>query len=492
MNRTPILALSLLIASSAAARTPKAVPPPVAPVVEEVAPAGAPDRARPAPLAPRPLVTPAAQRGTLSNGLEVIVVPNHEVPLFSLQLASRVGADVDPAGKEGLVSSTFAMLDRGAGKRTAADIAAAARALGGTVGAGAGSDGAAVGVSGPVAQLEGLLALWSDLVLRPTFPAEEWAVLQEQRISGLKARAEDPGAIAGRVRAHLTWGDQYKGRLVTEASYGAITTKDLKAMHKRAFGPSNSVVLVGGDVELDQVMPALEAVLAKWKTKPKLVPPKASVQALEAATIYVVDKPGAAQTVVSLALPVNDRTAADWHELDLANTMFGGAFTARVNMNLREDKGWTYGARCGVSAAMGPGIWSCSANIQADKTVEAVQELQRELADVSSGRPFTAEEFAFFQGYRIDALYGAYETPASLLGELETIWTYGLPSTWIDDEIPSLRAVTLPAAQAAWARWIHPDRASWLLVGDLASYRDALAATGLPIVELNRDGHPLP
>lgn len=316
--------------------------------------------------------------------------------------------------------------------------------------------------------------------------------MQARRIADLKARAEDPSAISTRVRAHLTWGDAYTGRLVTEASYAAITAKDLAKHHKKVLGPSNSVLLVGGDVELASVLPVLEEALGRWKRKAKVPPPAAVPKGFEAQTIYVVDKPGAAQTVVTLALPVLDRGHADWYALDLANTMFGGAFTARVNMNLREDKGWTYGARCGLGAAMGPALWNCGASIQADKTLPAVKELQRELADAAGERPFTADELAFFRGYRVDALYGAYETPDALLGELQEIWTYGLPTDWIDRTIPGLQAVDLTAAQAAWATWIRPERAAWLLVGDLSRYQDELSTLGLPVVKLDRDGHPLP
>jgi predicted Zn-dependent peptidase len=481
--------IALLVTVALAAKPKFVAPPPPEPTP---APAAfvAPTRPRPPALDPRPIVTPPAERGTLSNGIPVIVVTNREVPLFSARLVARVGVDLDPRGREGLVGAAFDLLDEGAGGLDRAAIAAAADKVGGYVSSGAGRDVGQVAVGGPVAHADALLDLWATVIRAPDFPADAWQVAQAKRIADLQARAEDPNAIAGRAIARLTWGEAYAGRLPTEASYAAITTKDLAKLYKRAIAPTDVVVLVGGDVSLAEVQPKLEAALGGWRPKGRRLAPRATPTPFAGEVVHVIDKPGAAQTVILSAHPVAGRQDPAWWPVSLANTMFGGAFTARVNMNLREDKGWTYGARCGLDDGMGPTIWACSTSVQADKTVPALAELRRELADTRGARPFTAEELAFFLGFRTSSLYGAFETPDQLLGELQTIWTYRLPDTWIDDTIPKLEAVSLEAAQAAWRAAIDPGRVAWLLVGDAARWRGELDALGVKVVTLDRDGRP--
>lgn len=480
--------ITLLVTVALAAK-PKVVAPPPPPEPEPVA-FVAPERPRPPALDPRPIVTPPAERGTLSNGIPVIVVTNREVPLFSVRLVARVGVDVDPKGKEGLVGAAFDLLDEGAGGLDRAAIAAAAEKVGGYVSSGAGRDVGQVAVGGPVKHADALLDLWATVIREPDFPTDAWQVAQAKRIADLKARAEDPNAIAGRAIARLTWGDGYAGRLPTEASYAAITPKDLAKLYKKAIAPTDVVLLVGGDVSLADVQPKLEAVLGDWRPKGRRVAPKAVPTAFPAETVYVIDKPGAAQTVILGAHPVAGRQDPAWWSVSLANTMFGGAFTARVNMNLREDKGWTYGARCGLDDGMGPTIWTCSTSVQADKTVPALAELRRELADTRGTRPFTADELTFFRSFRTSSLYGAFETPDQLLGELQTVWTYRLPDDWIDQTIPKLEAVTLEAAEGAWRAAIDPGRVAWLLVGDVTRWQGELDALGVKVVTLDRDGNP--
>ncbi|MCB9680234.1 MAG: insulinase family protein [Alphaproteobacteria bacterium] len=489
----PVRTLLLTVAASAALTgCPKSAPPAAMPEAAAVLPEGVP-RTRPEPLPAPTFEMPTAQKATLSNGLPVLLVANHEVPLFDVRIVFRVGPDADPAGKEGLGDVMFGMMNEGAAGRDAAGLARELEKLGGGIGSGAGTDAASVSVSGPTKNLSALLDLWTDVVRKPDFPDASWEVLQASRVQRIEASRKDPGSMALRAQRKVVYGDAYTGRLDTVAATQAITPADMRAFHARAVRPDNAVILVGGDVDLDTVLPLLEARLGKWKANRMAPLPgsAATPTAFAKEVVYLVDKPGAAQTVLRAVLPVGTPTDADWRTFGLANTAFGGAFTARVNMNLREDKGWTYGARCGTATTPGPALWVCSANIQADQSVPAMLELRRELRDVVGDRPITEQELTFFRGYRINAFYGSYETPGELLGELQDIWVDRLPADWLDTYVPQLEAVTVDSAEASLKQHLDPDRVGWLLVGDKAGMIEALKATGLPIVELDADGAPL-
>lgn len=487
--RTPIYLAALFALPAFAA---KPAPAPVAPEVEATAP-GFVARAMPEALPERPFVMPEVQRGTLSNGVEVLVVSNHEVPLWNARVVFRTGPDFDPEGLEGLVDVTFDMMDEGVRGRDAEALAKAAKRLGGGVGAGAGRDAAAVSVWGPTKSLNGLMNLFADVLLRPTFPKKDWSLKQTQRIANLQASMEDPNAIASRVFNKVVWGDGYAGRLNTEAAYAAIRTSDMKKLYKQLVRPDQAVILVGGDITLDRILPELEARLGNWKpgrTVP--TPAPAAPNTFGEEVVYVVDKPGTAQATLRAALPVIDRQQAGYMDLFLANTAVGGAFTARVNMNLREDKGWTYGARCGISDSTGPSVFVCSTGVQIDQTVPSLLELRREIVEATADRPVTDDELAYFSSYRVNSFYGAYETPNALLGELQDIWTYRLPGDWLERYVPALQAVTTASANDAFRKHIDTSRIAWFIIGDVATFGDALEATGLRIVKLDRDGNPIP
>ncbi|MCB9663078.1 MAG: insulinase family protein [Alphaproteobacteria bacterium] len=458
------------------------------------APEAAAEGVRPFPeaLPERPFVMPEVERATLSNGLQLAVVRNDEVGLFNVRLFLRGGSSLDPAGKEGLAELTFDMLDRGAAGRSAAELAKALKPLGGTVGAGAGRDSAAVSVSGPSKNLEPLLDLWADVLLRPDFPADEWSLLQSKAVADHEASLEQPTEVGRRVYRHVAYGDAYTGRLTTSASLGGLTRGDLVAHHAAVLDPSRAVLMAGGDVDLATLVPLLEARLGSLGAASPLPLPAPAIPAEgEGEVIYVVDKPGAPQSVLRALLPVMDRTDPAWWPFMVGNTAFGGAFTARVNMNLREDKGWTYGARCGLDDNTGPSLWLCSTSVQSDATVVGLAELRKETRDVLGDRPITADELAYFQGYLVNGFYGSYETPGELLGELWDIWTYGLPADWLERYVPSVQAVDVAGANAALRSAIDPDRIAWIVVGDLATHREGLEALGLPVVELDRDGRPV-
>jgi predicted Zn-dependent peptidase len=274
----------------------------------------------------------------------------------------------------------------------------------------------------------------------------------------------------------------------------------MRRFHTSALRPDQAVLLVGGDLTLDQVVPVLEEELGAWKVKGKAVkPPKAFAEIRPTEEdFYLIDVPKAAQTVLVAFTPANARTAPDYWDLFVANTALG-VFTGRLNLNLREEKGWTYGARCGLDDNLGATLWTCSSSVQADKSIPALLELRKEIAGPSTDRPFTPDEIAYFQGYRSNAYAARYETPAALLGGLSEIWRYQLPPDWLERYVPSVEAVTADSANAAFSRWIQPSKIGYVVVGDAAVVRAQLAelakepgAPVLKVIPTDRQGQPLP
>ena len=471
-------------------KAPPVAPTPPPPPVD----ANAWRAAEPPLLAPRPFALPQAERGTLSNGLPVLVVRNTEVPKVYVRLAFKDGGWTDPANRPGLASASMDLMNEGAGTLSAEALSAALRRLASDLGTSAGTDGAVVSLSSLKKNLEPSLDLLALVVQQPTFSKTEWALLQKQRIADLRTELEDPAAIARRAFPRVLYGDTYLGHTATEASYQAMTAAELKGWAQAHLRPDRAMVLVGGDITLAEVQPMLEARLGGWKASgkaPTATPDTSTLKAPAQTTVFLIDKPGASQSVLRLAVPVGNLTDPDMPSFDLANTAVGGLFSARINMNLREDKGYTYGARSFVQSGYGRAIWAMSTSVRADATVDALKETLRELSESRTSRPVTAAELEYMRGNALGTFPLDYETPGDYLDGLVSVWRYGLPENWIPSGPDRVRAVTLDSANAAWQKHLDTDHLAILVVGDAASHRAGLAGLGFPVVELDRDGNPL-
>ncbi len=471
----------------AAACAPKAAAPPVAPA----APAEAPAPPTPTTLAERPFTLPVATEGTLSNGLRVKVVENHEVPFVWVHLTLRAGEWSNPPGKEWLASVTMDMLNEGAGGRDAETISRDLRRLGSSVESYAGEDDSGVSCQSLTRNLAPTLDLFADVVTRPTFPEAEWAVLQPQYLDAIESARSDAGTIAQRVLDRVLHGQTYKGRLPTAAGVKSLKVLDMMAWHKANVRPDQALLLVGGDTTLAEVQPLLEARLGAWKAP---VGPKPTVRspvrpAPAPTAITVVDKPGSTQSVVKVAAYVIAPTDTDWSALVLANQVVDGQFTARLNMNLREAKGWTYGTRGSVTYDLAGGAWSAGGNIHLEHTAAALSEMRREFAGPTSDRPLTTDELERARGALVNGYPLRFENAGYLLSQEEAVFHYGLPADWVTSWMPRMKAVTLEAAQAAWAARIDGNHMQFVVVGDLAKIRTDLEKLGLPVLERDVDGN---
>jgi|AMFO01.1.fsa_nt_gi Predicted Zn-dependent peptidases len=448
----------------------------------------------PQPLPNRPFELPAVETATLSNGLKVDLVENHEVPLVYVQLVFQGGGWSDPAGKRGLADVTMSMLSEGAGDLDAQGLSLALKKLATDLSTGAGIDGAHVDLKSLKEKLGPSLDLMKLVVTRPTFAKADWTLMQKQRLQDLESARDTAKQIAGRVTNHLAYGDVYAGRLTNEAAYKSITTGDMRGWWKQHVRPDQALLLVGGDITMDELKPLLEQRFGTWKAAGKApdasLPQASALPTHDQTTIFLVDKPGATQSVLRMSQPVGDRKAPDYTAFELANAVMGGQFISRINMDLREDKGWTYGAWSWDDQNHLGGRWEVGTSVVTPATAPAVKEVLDILKASEGDKPITADELSATRGYLLGTFPVRFENPGYLLGQTEDIWRYDLPADWPQSFPDRVRAVDLAAANQALKHYVDPARLVIVVVGDAAKVKDDLARLA-PVVMVDADGVPV-
>lgn len=456
--------------------------------VETAAPEATP---MPDALPAKAFTVPKPSVHELSNGMLVYVVENHEVPLASVQIVFDIGTFADPAGKEGAAEATFDMLNEGAGDMDAATISRKLRQIGASLGSGADLDGASVSVSGMSKNLEQSLDIWTSVLLEPTFPEADWSVLQKQWVAGLEAEQSDPTSLALKLHYAQAYGPTYRGLAADVDTVGALTVADMRSFYETYVGPGNARILVGGDVDPEEVVAMLDARIGQWNKDVTTARPEPVPLPVDSSVIYFVHEPEASQSVVRVLTPLGvDRLDDNFYNLEIGNKAFGGAFVARINMNLREDKGWTYGARCFTYFPHGTGFWGCSTSIVTEHTTDAIKEIQAELAGVLGDKPLTADEIAYMQSSVKNGYPAGFETTGALLSAQVDIQRYGLPADWTAKYLDGVAAVTPEAANSAFSAVVDPNKLAWFIVGDREAVFDDISALGIPVIELDRDGNP--
>jgi predicted Zn-dependent peptidase len=447
-----------------------------------------PDRtAPPKPGAPPALKLPAVQKHKLSNGLAVWIVEQHEVPLVQLNLIVRAGSAVDPAGKFGVASMTAAMLDEGAGTRSALELADAIEFLGASLSITSSFDYSAVRASVPVARIAEALPLVADVVVRPTFPAAELERLRKERLTALLQARDDPAALIGIAFPRLVFGPSHRygtAAAGTAAELKAMTVDDVRSFHRTFYRPEHSILIVAGDVTPAAVLPELDKVFGTWKgdgTAGTLASVPAPKQ-LTKRQIYVIDKPGAAQSQIRIGWVGIPRSTPDYAELSVMNTILGGAFTSRLNQNLREKNQYSYGARSVFDARLGPGLFFATAGVQTDKTAEAVREFFNEFTAMLE--PIPGEELDKAKNYVAFGFPGEFETSGDLARKLEEQIVYGLPDEYFPSFVRAVTQVTNADVQKAAAKYVQPDKFAVVVVGDRKAIEDKIKALGLGPVEV--------
>ena len=445
---------------------------------------------QPAPLPPRAFNLPEAQSGQLSNGIAVFVVENHEMPLVNVRVAFDQGGWAEDPAHTGLASVTLDMLNEGAGDYDAAGISKAQKALAANISCGAGDDTSSVSLDVLAKNLAPALDLLATVLLQPTFEQDDWDLMMMDRIASLASARNNPRSIAARVAGKLQYGDAYKGLIRTEEAYESVSTDMMRTWWSTHLSPGNARIYVGGDTNLETVLPLLEARFSTWtgETSTQSKPSDVAANVSET-TIFLVDKPGAPQSVLKVFRRLDiTPSSPDWFDAYMANMMFGGMFSARINLNLREDKGWTYGARSSIRSDYTQGLWSTSTSVKTGTTADAISEILREVAEAKTTRNFSESELTNAAGYLLGSRPVRYENAGTLLSELQSNWVYDRPENWITSYADNIRAVTLEGAQAAWNEHINTAEMSILVVGDKATIIEGLEALDLPITHLDFNG----
>lgn len=442
---------------------------------------GADRSAMPMPEGIVPATFPAAERAMLGNGMQLIVARRAGVPLVNLSLLFETGVPTDFAEvKQGAGSLAMGLLDEGTTTRSAEQLVDALANLGATLRAGGGGETSTVSLSVLKPNLADALALYADVVQHPAFGQATLERVKGQIKAGIASSQQDPGKIASQLAAPLLFGKQHPyGRLMTAADVDALDRADVVGFHARWFHPNNATLVVTGDTTLAEVRPLIEAAFVQWKQDEvsKTVVP-ASVQ-VDAPVVYLVDKPGTPQTVIRAELVAPARGEGDDIARDALNTTLGGSFMSRLNMKLREEKGWAYGARSGISGGRGPQVFSASASVQADKTVESMTEMAKVLADIAGERPVDAEELSAARDDMSLGLTGAWANSAGVATYLLDQSHYGLPDDYYAGYPTKVAGITLDAVHAEAERLFDNKPLTWIVVGDLAKIEGGIRALNL-------------
>ncbi len=440
---------------------------------------------------------PPVEKKKLSNGLEVWMVRQPELPIVSMNLVLNTGGAANPVGKEGLSSVTAALIDAGTKTRSAVEIANGLQSIGANFGAGSGWDETNISLQALTKNLDPALAIYSDIITSPAFPADELETQRKRALVAFIQRKDNPNAISNVVYNALLYGkDHPYGKSLggDEASVKGLKREDVVGFYETYYRPNNAALIVVGDVDSKTLIPKLEKAFAGWKQSEVSAIKTPEAKAFDAPGIYIVDKPGAAQSVISIGQIGVPRDNPDYFPLQVMNSILGGQFSARVNMNLREDKGYTYGARSGFSFRRGAGPFLASADVKTAVTKESVMEFMKELNGIRGAIPVTKEELEYNKQSIIRRFPRTVETVGQISASLAELYTYNLSANYYNDYIQKVNAVTVEDINRVANKYLSPDKMAIVIVGDKATIEPKLKEIdiwGNKILFLDTDGNPI-
>lgn len=443
---------------------------------------------------PQPdLKLPEPQIFSLSNGLKVYLVEQHSLPVFSASLVSLAGSDGDAPNKPGVSGFASAMLTEGTTNRSATRIAEDTDQMGATLTKSASNDVALVNISALTSSIDPALDLLADVTLHPAFDAQEVERIRKMRLTTFVQMKSQPTQTAIEVAYRALFGkDSPYGYLSigTEQAVKAIDRNDLVQFWSSHYVPSDSALIFAGDLTAQDARSLAEKYFGRWSSQGTISNPPSAPQP-PARRVLLVDHPGAPQTAlfaVGLGLP---RATPDYAPVEVVNTMLGGLFSSRINMNLREEHGYTYGAFSRFLFLRGTGPFLAGASVRADVTAPAARELFKELDRIRTS-PLSTDELKLAKDNLIRSLPGDFETTTSTVGQIANLWTYKLPTDYYRTYPAQIEAVTSAQAEKAALQYIHPENMLLIAVGDTSKIRTSLEDLKLGPVELwSTDAEPL-
>lgn len=441
---------------------------------------------------------PQLERSELSNGLKVILAQRHTVPVVQINLVVDAGYAADSLASPGTARLAMEMLLEGTKKRTSLQISEQLALIGAIINCGSDLDSSFVYLNTLKEHLDEALDIYSDVILNPVFPEKDFKRLQQQRLAGIKREKSEPSSMGLRVLPKLLYGANHAYSVPftgsgTEESVSKMTTADMKRFHSTWFKPNNATLVVVGDITMDEIKPKLERLFKNWK--PGSVPKK-NISTIDPRgqkrTVYIVDRPGSLQSVIFAGNIATPKSDPDDIAIEIMNKILGGDFTSRINMNLREDKHWTYGAHSIIPDAKGQRPFIAYAPVQTDKTKDAMLEMAKELQGVVSDKPITSEEFEKAVKNQVLKLPGIWETMGRVAGAITEIVRFGLPDDYYQTYSDRVRSLKLENVNSAAKKVVLPENTVWVIVGDRAKIEKEIRELNFGEIKfLDPDGNPV-
>lgn len=441
------------------------------------------------------LRVPSWTKTQLANGATLIVSERQNLPLVSFTITFVGGSNqFENAGKRGVASLTTSMLTEGTTTKTGDQLSDALQLLGTNVGAFVGGEEGSISFVSTPKNFDATLAILADMMLNSTFPADALERLRARTLVNLTQAKDQPTVVGSQVFAKILYGAAHPyGQRMTETSAKAITRDDIVAFQKAYFQPGRAIITVVGDVDPIKIKSSVEKGLAAWAKageKPSFDYPK--LPELQPAKIYLVDKPGAKQAVVNIGLPGPPRNTPDYFALQVLNTILGGQFQSRLNANIREQKGYSYGVSSGFGFGKGPGAFRAGGSIFIDKTDAALIEFFKEFKGIVGEKPITDEEIQTAKESLIQGLPQRFASVTGISGAITSLYVQGLPEDFYQTFAKNVSAVTKEDLLRVAKQYIDLKRLAIVIVGDRAAIEAPLKATGIaPITYIDIEGNPV-
>ena len=438
---------------------------------------------------PRPYRFPDVTRQTLANGLRVLVAENHNAPLVSMRTLIRSGADQDSPELAGLAAMTADLLDEGAGARDAYKLAEDVGLLGGSLGTGADWDASYVSLDVLSMNTDTTISILGDVTMHPTLPPDELDRVRNERLTEIMQQRDEPAAIAGKRFASLLYGTGVYGNSVigTTESVSRIQLDDIRRRYSEHYLPNNTSLVIGGDIEAQGALRLAEKVFGSWKPGqiPKHLPvaPRPS----GASRVYIIDRPNAVQSEIRVGHIGVARSTEDYFALSVMNALLGGVFNSRINLNLRERHGYTYGARSTFAFRRQAGPFVVAAPVRNEVTRESVSEILGELRRIRTG-DIEDLELNDTKNYMMGVFPATVQSASDVAGRLLDMELYGLPEDYFDHYRENIGAISKMDIAHVAEKYIDPDRAIIVVVGSAKQIREPLGNLGYPIHELDAEG----
>jgi predicted Zn-dependent peptidase len=439
------------------------------------------DRTRkPEPQSTPKLTLPTIQRAVLSNGLGVMLVEHHELPIVQVQLVFQTGAANDPAGKAGVANLAAQMIREGTTRRTSLQIADDLEFLGANLNLNSSTDATFASLLTLKENLGAALDVYSDVLQNPSFPEKEWNRVKKTHITGLMQQKDQPVVVANNLFAALVYGSNHPyGRPTegTQASVDAIMLDDVKSFYRANYLPNTATLIVVGDVTLKEVVPMVEKYFGDWKSGTVVTPTFSAAPKIDTTCIYLIDKPQAVQSEIRIGHVGVARNNEDYFPLQVMNAILGGQFTSRINLNLRESKGYTYGARSGFAMRKEAGPFLAQAGVKSAVTDSSVIEFMKELRGMCDA-DVTQKELDFAKNSLIRAIPQGFETPAHISGQLTNLVLYNLPDDYFNTVVQNYEKVNVGDVRRVSQKYLHPASMDIVIVGDIALIKSGVEKLG--------------